>query len=82
MAATSVTESYDALLTTTARRMNPILRDNITRSNKVIAWLEANGRIRYVDGGERIQVPLMYQQNSTADIYSGYGLLDNTPLAA
>lgn len=80
MAVPSVlTDSYDALLTTTARNYMPRLRDNITRGNKVLAWLKDRGRMRAVDGGERVQVPLMYGLNSTAQIYSGYGTLDVTP---
>lgn len=74
-----LTDSYDALLTTTLRNMQPRLHDNITRGNKLLAWLEMNGRTRRVDGGERIQVALMHAQNSTADIYSAYGNLDTTP---
>lgn len=79
MAATSRTEVYDAVLTTTARHMNGDIRDNITRSNKLVAWLDGHGKKRRVSGGERIKVPLMYEQNAAADIYGGYGSLDTTP---
>jgi len=79
MAATTVSEQYDAVLTTTMRNMQGELRDNITRSNKLIAWLDANGRTRRVSGGERIQVPLMYALNTGADIYQGYGITQITP---
>ena len=75
----TLTDSYNALLTTTLRNVQPRLRDNITRSNKLVAWLDGNGRTKRVDGGERIQIPLMYGLNSTADIYSSYGVLDTTP---
>ena len=66
-----LTDSYDALLTTTARNYAPRLRDNITRGNKLLAWLKDRGRFRSVDGGERVQIPLMYGHNTTADIYHG-----------
>lgn len=80
MAAPSVlTDSYDALLTTTARHYIPKLRDNIFKGSKYLAWLQDRGRFRSVDGGERIQVPLMYGGNGTADIYTGYGTLNTTP---
>lgn len=75
----SLTDNYDALLTTTLRSMQPRLHDNITRGNKVLAWLRERGRWRKQDGGERVKVALMHAQNSTADIYSGYGTLDTTP---
>lgn len=66
MAATTVSEQYDAVLTTTLRNLRGELRDNITRSNKLLAWLESRGRTRRVSGGERIQVPLMYALASSA----------------
>ena len=75
----SLTDNYDALLTTTLRAMQPRLYDNITRSNKILAWLKEKGKFRKQDGGERVRVALMHAQNSTADIYSGYGNLDTTP---
>src|SRR3990172_3383398 len=75
----SLTDDYGALLTTTLRAMQPRLHDNITRGNKVLAWLQSRGRFRSQDGGERVQVALMHAQNNTADIYSGYGTLDTTP---
>ena len=75
----SLTDDYDAVLTSTARAMQPVIRDNIHRGNKFLAWLNSKGRFRSQDGGERVQVPLMYAKNSTADIYQGYGTLDTTP---
>ena len=68
----SLTDDYGALLTTTLRAMQPRLHDNITRGNKVLAWLQSRGRFRSQDGGERVQVALMHAQNNTADIYSGF----------
>ena len=75
----SLTDDFDALLSTTLRAYQPRMRDNITRSNKFTAYMEEYGKFRKQDGGERIQIPLMYAQSSTADIYSGYGTLDTTP---
>jgi hypothetical protein len=79
MVATSVTENYDAIMTTTLRNMQPELRDNITRGNKLVAYLKETGRSRAVSGGERIKVALMYGHNSGADFYAGYGQLHMTP---
>ena len=75
----SVTDSYDALLTTTLRNYSSKLKDNVTRGNKFVAWLDSKGRTRKVSGGHQIAEPLMHAQNATADIYSGYGMLDTTP---
>ena len=75
----TLTDDYGALLTTTLRAMQPTLHDNITRSNKLLAYLDSKGRSRSQDGGERVKIALMHAQNSTGDIYSGYGILDTTP---
>jgi hypothetical protein len=75
----SVTDNYDALLSSTLRAYSPKLRDNISKGNKFLAYLDSKGRFRKQDGGFQVTVPLMHQQNGTADIYSGYGLLDTTP---
>ncbi len=75
----STTRNYDALLTTTLSNMQPRIHDNITKGNKFLAWLKSRGRFRMVNGGDRVKVGLMHAQNSTADIYSGYGTLDTTP---
>jgi len=75
----SVTDNYDALLSSTLRNYQPKLKDNVTKGNKVLAWLDSKGRFRKVSGGHQIAEPLMHAQNNTADIYRGYGLLDTTP---
>lgn len=75
----SETVSYDAVLSTTLRAYRKKLADNITRGNKYVSFLKAKGRFSKQSGGYNVHVPLMHAQNSTADIYSGYGLLDTTP---
>ena len=75
----SVTDSYDALLTTTLRKVQPRLRDNITRGNRLLAWFESKGRFQKQTGGYNVRTPLMHAHNSTADVMSGYGLIDTTP---
>ena len=75
----TLTDPYGALLTTTLRAMQKRLHDNISRGHVWLRWLDARGRFRNQDGGERVKVALMHALNSTADIYSGYGTLDTTP---
>ena len=75
----SVTDNYDALLSTTLRNYSPKLKDNITKGNKFLAWLDSKGRMRKQGGGHQVAEPLMHQQNNTADIFRGYGLIDTTP---
>ena len=75
----SLTLNYDAVLTHSLMAYQPKMHDNITRGNKFLAFLKSKGRFRKQTGGERVRVPLMHAQNSTADIISGYGLVDTTP---
>lgn len=75
----SLTDEYGLLLSSTLRAYQTRVRDNIGKGNKVIGWLDNKGLWKKQDGGERVSVPLMYELNSTADIYSGYGQLDTTP---
>ena len=75
----SLTDNYDALLSTSLRAYRKKLADNITKGNKYVSYLRSKGRFRKQSGGERVQVPLMHAQNNTADVYTGYGTLDTTP---
>jgi len=64
----SLTDNYDALLSTTLRAYRTKLADNITRGNKFVSFLRDKGRFKKQSGGERVQIPLMHAQNNTADI--------------
>jgi hypothetical protein len=55
------------------------LVDNIFKSNAFLAALRQYGGIEYQDGGERIQQPLMYEENDTFKSYSGYEQLTIKP---
>ncbi len=67
------------LLSTTLKKYNKTLTDNIHNSHAVYAALKERGAIKEEDGGERIVEPLMYGKNETAKSYSGYEVLDTTP---
>ena len=75
----SLTDSYNAVLTSSSRLFLGRLRDNIVKGMKYFALLDSNGRIRTVEGGERVQIPLMYALNTTADVMQGYGQVDTSP---
>lgn len=81
----------DSVLSTTLANYRPTLQDNIFRANPLFYWLigrypdvpnsqsESRGKKLTLDGGESIVIPLLYERNSTAKTYSGYGILDTTP---
>lgn len=79
MAATSITRSYDALLTTTLQKYSKKLRDNFFVGVPFLDWLRKSGQKQTVDGGTHIVEHLLYEANSTARSFSGYSTIDLTP---
>ncbi len=73
------TINYDALLSTTLMAYRGALVDNIFKSSAFLAALRKYEGIDYQDGGERIQIPLMYEVNNTVKSYSGYEQLAVVP---
>lgn len=82
MPPTSLTLQYNDLLSTTLFNYRRKLEDNISKTNAVIWYLrnKVDGGYRIItDIGDRMQVPLMYELGQ-ADSYSGYDILDTTPM--
>jgi hypothetical protein len=75
----SVTDTYDALLSTTLKNYSKVLRDNIFKDFPTLKWLRGKGRVQIEDGGTHIVEHLLYEANSTVKAYSGYEALDTTP---
>jgi hypothetical protein len=73
------TINYDSLLSTTLMAYRNTLVDNIFKDSAFLAALRKYDGIDYQDGGERIQIPLMYETNSTVKSYSGYETLNTQP---
>lgn len=70
---------YDALLTTTLAAYRRTLVDNIFKDSAFLAYLRMTDAVQKQDGGERIALPLMYENNSTVKTHGGYSVLDTTP---
>lgn len=75
----SITDVYDALLTTTLKNYRKKMVDNIFEMMNFLNWLRKGDRVRFVDGGESIIEHLMYGKNDTVKFYSGYENLLTTP---
>lgn len=77
----SVTRSQtiDSLLTLTADAYykSGLVHDGVFKSNPTFAAFKAKGIKQ--DGGNQIQVNLMYGQNDTVNSYSRYGTIANDP---
>jgi hypothetical protein len=78
-APSSYTVNYDSLLSTTLMAYRSVLVDNVFKSNSFLAALKKFGGISYQDGGERIQQPLLYEENDTFKSYKGYEQLTVKP---
>src|SRR3990167_2755617 len=78
--ATALTLTYQTLLTTTMMKMldSGVIHDNVTDSDPLLQWLNERGRIRLVDGGERIAVNIMTGLNTTVASYAGYDVFNTT----
>lgn len=77
--AISKTKSMDALLSLTADAYYKagLVHDGVFKSNPTFAKLQAKGTKQ--DGGNQIQVNLMYGKNSTVDSVSRYQVIDTAP---
>ncbi len=76
----SLTLSYDAILTTTLFNYRSTMEDQISTNNTLLFQLKKKQAYKKVSTlGDRIVVPLMYELGK-ADSYSGYDVLDTTPM--
>lgn len=77
--ATQVTDTWDTLFTSAARKVRPRVYDQIFRKLPLLYWLEEKGRKRTEDGGQEIVCPLMYGENTTTMPFARYDTLNTTP---
>lgn len=75
----SVTDVYDALLSTTLKSYSRQFRDNIFNKFTFLKWLTAKNRVKHEDGGTHIVEHLLYGKNTTIKAYADYESLDTTP---
>jgi hypothetical protein len=78
MADTTPAAQLDELITTTFDKVKPVLADQITNENPLLAALNSKSRVT-TDGGLTIRRPVLYAFNDTVGSYAGYDLIDTTP---
>jgi len=71
--------NYDEILSTTLANHMPKLVDNVFSARPLVYFLKKAGQVRVINGGNKIVLPLMYGQNSTAGSYSAYDSISITP---
>lgn len=77
--ATQVTDTWDTLFTSAARKIRPRVYRQTVRKMPLLYWLEEKGRKRTEDGGQEIVVPLEYGDNTTTMPYGRFDTLNTTP---
>lgn len=73
-----LTDTFDAVATTTLRNYMKTLEDNAFQDIPLYYWLKQKKRTKR-KGGRSLVVPLIYGHNNTVKHYKGYELLDVTP---
>lgn len=63
------------IITTTLRRRQKMLRDNITNNNAVLKSMKQYGGLKTLDGGYTILEEVLYQQNANFVRYAGAQIL-------
>lgn len=72
----SPNSTFTELVTTTFRKHDKEIRDNVSQHNALLKRLMAKGKSRIEDGGLSIVTPLEYAENGTYQRYSGYDQLN------
>lgn len=71
---------FSELVSTTYRNHSKEVADNVTKHNALYRRLVEGGKIRLEDGGLSITQPLEYAANSTYTRYSGYDVINTSPV--
>jgi hypothetical protein len=68
--------TFTEMVSTTLRNSATDVADNVSKHNAFLNRLKKKGKIRTLDGGYEIQVPLEYAENNTYQRYGGYDTLN------
>lgn len=74
------TANLGQLVSTVLRERRREIADNVLQHNALLRFLNQRGNADPVDGGRTLVEPLEYAENSTFKYYSGYEVLDTTPV--
>lgn len=77
----TLSRTYGPLLTMTLDEIlsSGAMQDNIYNMAKTLSWFKSGSRIKVLQGGERIRIPVMTGKNNTFKWYSGLDTLSVTP---
>lgn len=72
----SPSSTFTEMVSTTLRNAATDVADNVSEHNALARRLKKKGKIKNLDGGYEIQIPLEYAENSTYQRYGGYDTLN------
>jgi hypothetical protein len=67
--------SISDIIATTIEKRSKKIRDNVTKNNGLLAYINAKGGVREFSGGSSIMEEISFAENANAGWYSGYDLL-------
>lgn len=79
VAAGTIPANINALIATTLPKVQPSIVDNFFQATPYFWWMKDKGRAAVYDGGESIEIPIMYDENPNAKAYDAYEVMDATP---
>jgi len=79
MAFPNDTGDFNQLLSTTLYNYRDQLVDNIFKAHVLLDHLNTKGRVLVEEGGVSIVEPVLYEANTTAEMYAGYDVIALTP---
>lgn len=71
--------SISDIIATTIEKRSKKIRDNVTKNNGLLTYIESKGNVREFSGGSSIMEEISFAENANAGWYSGYDIL---PVAA
>jgi hypothetical protein len=76
----ALSQNFETLLSSTLHKVlgTGAFADNVFSADPFLSWMRSGERVKVIDGGERIRVPILYEKSSAGGYYSGYDLLDTT----
>lgn len=69
---------FTEMVSSTLRNSSKDVADNVSNHNALLNRLKKKGKIRNLDGGYEIQVPLEYAEGGNYQRFSGYDTLDTS----
>lgn len=75
----TVPANVNALIATTLPKVQPDVVDNFFKATPFFWWMRDKGRVKSWDGGDGMEIPIMFDENPNAKSYLPYEVMDVTP---